>query len=175
MSRATTLPLAIGAPSEILRGEAVTAMGVKMSRVPGLVLVSTLVLTTGGCATGLGGGDYTRDQVRGEQSVRTGVVDSVRAVRIEGTRSGLGALGGVGGASIGQGNGSIAGAIAGAIIGGLVGNAAEDYGTRRPGVEVTVLLDSGKMVAITQEADEQFKPGDRVRILSGNGITRVTH
>ena len=151
-----------------------------MSRVVELIVLSSLVLSVGGCATGLGGGDYSRDQVRGEQSVRTGVVDSVRAVRIEGTRSGLGALGGaalggVGGASIGQGNGSIAGAIAGAIIGGLVGNAAEEYGTHRPGVEVTVLLDSGKMVAITQEADEQFKPGDRVRILSGNGATRVTH
>jgi len=151
-----------------------------MSRVVEWLLLSSFVLSAGGCATGLGGGDYARDQVRGEQSVRTGVVDSVRAVRIEGTRSGLGALGGaalggVGGASIGQGNGSVAGAIVGAIIGGLAGNAAEEYGTHRPGVEVTILLDSGKMVAITQEADEQFKPGDRVRILSGNGVTRVTH
>ena len=44
----------------------------------------------------------------------------------------------------------------------------------RRGVEVTVKLEGGKLVAITQEKDEEFRVGDRVRILSGNGATRVT-
>jgi outer membrane lipoprotein SlyB len=30
-------------------------------------------------------------------------------------------------------------------------------------------------MAITQEADEAFAPGERVRILSGGGVTRVSH
>jgi len=42
-------------------------------------------------------------------------------------------------------------------------------------VEVTVQLDNGQYVSIVQEADEAFRPGDRVRILSGRGATRVTH
>ena len=40
---------------------------------------------------------------------------------------------------------------------------------------MTVLLDSGKYVAIVQEADEPFRAGDRVRVLSGRHTTRVTH
>ena len=38
-----------------------------------------------------------------------------------------------------------------------------------------MLLDSGKYVAVVQEADEDFRAGDRVRILSGRGATRVSH
>ena len=29
--------------------------------------------------------------------------------------------------------------------------------------------------AITQEADAVFRPGERVRLLSGGGVTRVRH
>jgi outer membrane lipoprotein SlyB len=39
---------------------------------------------------------------------------------------------------------------------------------------VTVKLDNGQMVAIMQEADETFRPGDRVRILSDGATSRVT-
>jgi outer membrane lipoprotein SlyB len=31
------------------------------------------------------------------------------------------------------------------------------------------------MSAVTQEADEPFRPGEQVRVLSGNGVTRVSH
>lgn len=146
-----------------------------------LLLLGSLAL--GGCAIpGLGSGDYERGQTRGEQTVRTGVVDSVRGVRIDGTRSGVGAIGGaaiggVAGSSIGRGNGSTLAAIAGAIAGGVAGQAAEQNVTKKQGVEITVLLDGGKMIAVTQEVetDQIFKPGDRVRVLSGGGTTRVTH
>jgi outer membrane lipoprotein SlyB len=40
--------------------------------------------------------------------------------------------------------------------------------------EITVLLDSGKYIAVVQGADELFRAGDRVRVLSGR-TTRVTH
>ena len=41
-------------------------------------------------------------------------------------------------------------------------------------LEITVRLDSGEMRAIVQEADQQFVPGQRVRLLSSGGVTRVT-
>jgi outer membrane lipoprotein SlyB len=44
-----------------------------------------------------------------------------------------------------------------------------------PGFEVTVLLDSGRYIAVVQAADEAFKPGDRVRVLGGPHSVRVTH
>ena len=142
----------------------------------GALLVATV---TAGCAPSLGSGSYTREQARREQTVRMGYVESVREVKIEGTRSGVGAAsgavaGGIGGSAIGHGRGSAVGAVAGAVVGGIAGQAAEQGITARRGVEVTVKLDNGSMVAITQEADETFRPGDRVRILSDGATSRVT-
>jgi outer membrane lipoprotein SlyB len=42
-------------------------------------------------------------------------------------------------------------------------------------LEITVKLDSGTMLAVVQEADVQFAPGDRVRLLESGGTTRVSH
>jgi outer membrane lipoprotein SlyB len=68
----------------------------------------------------------------------------------------------------------VAGAIGGAVVGGLVGSAIEENATRQPGLEITVRLDSGRMIAVTQAADEPFYPGDRVRLLTGyDGTARV--
>jgi outer membrane lipoprotein SlyB len=83
--------------------------------------------------------------------------------------------GGIGGSYIGSGRGSAIGAVAGALLGGIAGAAAEQGVTRREGVEITVRLDNGDLRAIVQEADEAFKPGERVRLLSQGGVTRVSH
>ena len=144
------------------------------------VAAAALATVLTGCGTpGLGGGSYSREQARREQTVRLGHVESVREVKLEGTRSGVGpaagaVAGGVAGSSIGHGRGSALGAIAGAVVGGLAGQAAEQGVTAKRGVEVTVKLDGGQMVAIMQEADETFRPGDRVRILSDGATSRVT-
>jgi outer membrane lipoprotein SlyB len=132
-----------------------------------------------GCAPGLGGSSYSRDQARREQTVRMGYVESVRDVKLEGTRSGVGpaagaVVGGIAGSTVGAGRGSAVAAVIGAVAGGVAGQAAEQGVTGKRGVEVTVKLDNGQMVAIMQEADETFRPGDRVRILSDGATSRVT-
>ncbi len=72
------------------------------------------------------------------------------------------------------GVGILAGAVLGSVAGGIAGQAAEQVGTRKNGVEITVRLDNGSLTAITQEADATtFNPGDRVRILSSGGVSRV--
>ncbi len=144
-----------------------------------VVLAAGLVLS--GCPASMSGGSYTRDQARQAQDVQLGYVESVRQVNIEGTKSGVGAisgaaLGGVAGSNIGGGRGQIAGAIGGAVLGGVAGAAIEEGVTRQPGLEITVRLDSGRMTAVTQAADEPFYPGDRVRLLIGpDGVARVAH
>ena len=143
-----------------------------------IVLLCALAL--GGCAYHGGSADYRGYQARGEQSVRFGVVETVRDVRIQPRETGVGSaggavLGGIAGSHAGGGSGHVAGAVAGAILGGIVGQEIERSGNERPGIEITVQLDSGKYIAIVQEADEPFRAGDRVRILSGRGSTRVTH
>jgi len=142
--------------------------------------VLLLVVLVAGCAQGLGGSSYTREEARVEQNVRMGIVESVRPVQIEGTRSGVGpaagaVVGGIAGSTVGGGRGSAAAAVLGAVAGGVAGQAVEQGTTRTNGVEVTVKLNSGALVAIVQAADETFKPGDRVRILSDGRTSRVTH
>src|SRR5512135_1737419 len=146
-----------------------------MKKSPAIVtatLLTAAVAVLGGCASGTGGKDYSRDQTRAVQEVQMGVVESVRDVNIEGTKTPIGAgagavVGGVAGSTVGGGRGSIVGATVGAVLGGLGGAAAEEAVTRQKGVEITVKLDSGRMLAITQAADEEFRVGDRVRVLSG--------
>lgn len=148
-----------------------------------MVLVGTLAMT--GCAYNSSSADvYTSGQAQREQSVRMGTVESVRGVRISannGQPSGVGAVGGgalgaVAGSAIGGGKGSILAAIAGGIAGAVAGNAVENGVAQRNGVEITVRLDNGDLRAITQSATgEIFRAGDRVRLLSSGGVTRVTH
>lgn len=146
-------------------------------KMAGVMLVAVMIL--GGCASSMSGGAYTRSQARQVQEVQMGVVESVRQVQLEGTKTPVGtiagaAVGGIAGSNIGGGKGSTVGAILGAVAGGLAGSAIEEGVTKKPGLEITVKLDSGRMIAVTQESDEDIRPGDRVRVLSSGGVTRVT-
>jgi outer membrane lipoprotein SlyB len=143
--------------------------------------VAVLAALVGCAAPGLGGGNYTRAQVRGEQTVRLGIVESVRDVVIDARDTGTGtlagaAIGGVAGSTLGRGDkASAAGAIAGAVVGGLIGNSVEKSSNDRKGVEVTIRLEGGNLIAITQEKDEEFRVGDKVRVLSSGRTSRVSH
>jgi outer membrane lipoprotein SlyB len=117
------------------------------------------------------------------QTVQYGTVTGLRPVQIEGTKTPIGAgagaiIGGIAGSSIGGGKGSYIGATAGAVAGGLAGSAAEEALTKTQGVEITVRMEgSNQTVAIVQEASptDTFRIGERVRISSVNGQTRVSH
>lgn len=144
------------------------------------LMVLCMVALLSACASSKSGDVYTREQTRQAQSVKMGVVESVRTVKIEGTRSGVGTatgavVGGVAGSTLGKGKGSIITSVLGAVAGGLAGSAAEEGLMRKDGVEITIKLDSGGMIALVQEATEQFLPGDRVRVLESGGASRVTH
>lgn len=145
-----------------------------------IIATVVCIAVLGGCAASQSGGTYSRAQARQVQEVEMGVVESVRQVQLEGTKTPIGAVagaavGGIAGSNIGGGKGQAVGAILGAVGGGLAGAAVEEGVTRKPGLEITVRLDSGRLIAVTQEADETFSPGERVRIISGGGVTRVSH
>lgn len=139
-------------------------------------------LLLAGCATQQRSGSvYRAGEAQREQIVRMATVESVREVTIDRGQTGVGTgagaiIGGVAGSSVGQGKGSVIGAVAGAVAGGIVGQAIENQSSKVPGLEITVRLDNGELRAIVQEVDgQQFRPGDRVRLLSEGGVTRVTH
>jgi len=132
-----------------------------------------------GCATSKSGDVYSREEALREQTVRLATVESVRPVTIQGTRSGIGAaaggvVGGIAGSTVGQGKGSAIAGVLGAVGGGVAGQAIEEGTTRRPGVEITVRLQNGELRAVVQEETDKFVPGQKVRLLTSGGVTRVS-
>jgi outer membrane lipoprotein SlyB len=150
-------------------------------RIAAVSAVGALVLVLGGCVTQQRSASvYKAGEAQREQAVRMATVESVREVTLDRGQTGVGTgagavIGGVTGSTVGRGRGSVVGAVAGAVAGGVIGQAIENSSSKVPAVEITVRLDNGDLRAIVQEADgQQFKPGDRVRLLSQGGTTRVT-
>lgn len=113
------------------------------------------------------------------RSVEWGKVRRVLAVTIQNDSRGVGtatgaALGGIAGSTIGGGRrANTAGAVAGAVAGGAVGNRVTRGG--RAGIEITVELESGRTIAVTQEGSvNEFRVGDRVQVASDGNTTRVS-
>lgn len=145
-----------------------------------LVGILAAALLAAGCAPMRSGDAYHRGEALRAQSVEFGTIETLRPVVIEGGQTGVGtiggvALGGIAGSTVGGGRGSAAGAVAGAILGGIAGSAIERDATRANGVEITVRLDSGRMIAVVQEGSSaEFRPGHRIRVLSDGHSTRVS-
>ena len=147
-----------------------------------IALLCVSPLFVGGCASNLGGSDYSRGEARSVMTVRFATVESVRMVRLEGTKTPIGSAagtvaGGVIGSSLG-GSGSttsVVAAVLGAVAGGIGGSAIEEAATRKQGQEITVRLDQGGYLAVVQADDgEGFQPGERVRLVGSGEATRVT-
>ena len=116
------------------------------------------------------------------QTAEPGTVTSARVVTIEGQRGEIGLVGGgVVGAAVTKpaardsGRGPAIVQAAGAVAGAVVGQAVEEVATRKTAQEITVRLDDGRVVVVTQEAaGGLFRDGDRVHVLHGGGGARVT-
>jgi len=147
-------------------------------------LILILLMATGlvGCASNLTGESYSRSEARSVQQVEYGIIEQLRPVKIEGTKtpigSGAGAIiGGIAGSGVGSGRGRNVMAVIGAVAGGMAGAAIEEGVTRTQGVEITVKMNKGGTIAIVQalSPNQRFTVGDRVRVLYGRENTRVTH
>ena len=146
-----------------------------------MISSAVLIATLAGCATQQRSASvYRAGEAQREQIVRMAVVESIREVTIDRGQTGVGTgagavIGGVSGSGVGGGKGSVIGAVAGAVAGGVIGQAVENQTSKVPALEITVRMDNGELRAIVQEADgQQFRPGDRVRLLSQGGVTRVS-
>lgn len=152
-----------------------------MLRVISVMILSGLTVLLGGCASSMTSDTYSRSSAMQMQNVQYGTVESLHGVRIEGTQSPIGAIGGaiVGGllgSTVGGGRGKDLATVGGAIAGGVAGSAIEEGATQQNGVEITVRLDNGRIVSIVQAVDNQrFAPGQRVQVITApNGVSRVT-
>ena len=134
-----------------------------------------------GCVSGLQGSSYSRSEARQVQEVAFGAILSTKPVIIEGRRTDWGELsgviiGGIAGSSVGEGKGQDIATTLGAIGGAVVASVAEEQATRAQGLELTVKMDSGKILSIVQEVDDinQFQTGQRVRVLMQGTLARVS-
>ena len=148
-----------------------------MEKLKRLLIAACAVLAA--CQTRESANVYSKHQAGREQLVRYATVDSVRKVLIHGSQSGVGAVaggvgGGIAGSGVGQGRGSAAAAVLGGVAGGVIGSTVEEKMTRKDALEIIVKLDNGELRAIVQEADVEFQPGQRVKLVTSGGITRVT-
>jgi len=148
-----------------------------------ITIISLCALSIGltGCMSNLGGDVYSREDARQVQYVQVGTIVSLRPVKIEGTKTPIGAItgaaiGGLAGSGMGGGKGTYVAAIIGAVGGGLLGGYGEELLTRSNGVEIVYRLDNGETRAIVQEVQENeiFRVNDRIRIMTVNGQNRVT-
>ncbi len=154
-----------------------------MQHIKPILTISTLAaaLALGGCAgvpPGMGGQyqssayNYSANQAQQVQQVQLGTVVAVQQVVIHasqgvtGVGSTLGAVaGGFVGSRVGNGNGSAVGAVVGTLAGAAGGDLAAGKAYQQPGLQITVRLDNGQTLAVTQAADVPVHVGQRVELL----------
>src|SRR5687768_8846592 len=112
------------------------------------------------------------------QRAELGTVTSVREVNIEGQKGQIGLYGGgLVGAAAASGGRGVGGAVVqatGAVVGAVAGQAVEEAVTRKRAQEITIRLDDGNTVTVTQDSSTGlFMDGDRVRVINGGGHARV--
>jgi outer membrane lipoprotein SlyB len=144
-----------------------------------VILVLAIMALVGCQTTSQGGRTVTRDQAQRPLTVYSGTVLRVADVQIQGRETGAGAVGGavvggIVGSTIGSGRGRTLATTGGALAGAAGGSAIEQRRATRPGLEIEVELDDGRIMAIVQEKDDEFFVGDRVRLISApDGTFRV--
>ncbi len=140
-------------------------------------VVAAAVLS--GCATS-NPDVVSRQQAQRSLPVQRATIESIRQVTIEGSQSGVGGttgavIGGIAGSSVGnRREGAVVG-ILGTVLGGVVGNAIEKASTNENAVEMILVLQDGRRVAVVQgDGSQGLKPGDAVNLIGYQGNYRVT-
>jgi outer membrane lipoprotein SlyB len=119
-------------------------------------------------------------QQSGEMEIRQGVIEQITAMQIQSNHhQGLGAIiGGLGGLGIGSliggGTGRDVAMVAGALGGALLGNNVQKrHDQPLSGQQIIVRLKNGVLVQITQPANPNLRPGQRVYIEGSGEGARV--
>ncbi|CAH0532771.1 Outer membrane lipoprotein SlyB [Vibrio stylophorae] len=141
------------------------------------------LLTIVGCSSPNPYGDaYGAADTRTIQQVYYGTVIKAEPVTIDasdqnnaiGTVAGA-AIGGILGSKVGGGSGSDIAAIGGGLLGGYAGSKAAGTLGESNGVNLTIRLDSGEVIAIVQEANPNmiFQVGQAVQVNVDGNTARV--
>lgn len=148
-----------------------------------ITIIAVALLTLSGCqSSSVYSGDvYTADQAKQTQHVNSGIVLSVRPVKIQtnasnnstnniiGSLSGA-VLGGFIGNTIGGGTGRQLAIAGGAIGGALIGGEVQNTVSLVDAVELEVRQANGSTIVVVQKSPaDQFYVGQEVRLISKGG------
>ncbi len=142
-------------------------------------VITVAALAVSGCVSSQSGTTFSRSEAITAQRTYWGEIISVSEGKIEGTKSGLGAvaggvLGGVSGRAVGGGSGKNIATVGLALAGAAAGAMAEDAITSQRAYSLSVKLDDGRVFTIVQNANTAFVVGQRVKVLESNeGRMRV--
>ncbi len=145
-----------------------------------IFVLSIITVCTGCTSTSQGSKTYTRTQAQSALTVYYGTVLNVADVQIQTETKGVvggiagAVLGGVIGSTIGGGSGRAVATTVGALGGAAAGSKAEEKFKTKPGVELEVEFDDGRLMVIVQEKDDEYAVGDRIRVVEAqDGTLRV--
>lgn len=137
-------------------------------------LLFLTVLLLAGCAGGQRGVSTNEPA---KESTTLGVIESVSPIEMDAS-SNAGSMAGsifgqVGGANSGAGRGAVVGSVFGTVLGGTLGNQAGV--ASRPGLELWIKVDNEEQSTYVMQPGkpEDFRVGDRVRIVHKKGRTLV--
>lgn len=143
-----------------------------------LMCASTMVLNA--CTPALTGSNFGRNEVRVINEVYYGTIKHLRTVNIDGANTGQGTAAGAASGALagntfgGSGVNQAFATIGGGLLGGIVGSGAEEKISSSRGLEMLIVLEGGRPIAIVQQPGrDQFSVGQRVRVMSANGYSRV--
>jgi len=148
------------------------------------ILYLPLFIILASCAKNTLTGDaYPRRDVRVLQDIKFGKITDIRHVKIEGGNETGGMLGliagGVLGGLVGGGNTApTVSFVGGSLLGGVIGSQVEQKMNSRNGLSITVrMFNSEDLVHVVQEVNprEEFLVGDRVRLVTTERETRISH
>ena len=145
-------------------------------RIPALLATAVLAASLAACASNPGN-HYGNNNVSSQAPYSNncydcGTVERVDVVQTTGTSSGGGAVlggivGGVVGNQVGDGDGKKAATVAGVVGGAVAGNAIEKN-MAKTGYQVTVRMDDGRRLTVTQgNIASGLRAGSRVRLDNG--------
>lgn len=138
------------------------------------IFIPILLFSLTACAGNIDTNRYETSAAGRVNSVATGEIINVRAVKVATSDGTVGKLaGGVAGGAAGSmigGNSAInvIGGVAGAVLGGYLGDKAQEGLSGQTGYEYVVRLDSGNAITLTQGSDEIFRVGQKVYVLDAN-------
>ena len=141
-----------------------------------IVVFLGLSFMLGGCSSNKPLSENKAGTLKKEKVIRVqqGTVVGIKDVAVKGEKSRVGGtVGSLAGSVLASGTIPYVGSLLGSMVGGAVGSSADDELSKKPGHEISLKLENGEQVTVTQLATTKFNIGDKVKLLLEDNVAQV--